>query len=132
MGFEAYRQGTFTKRLADLADQPNMQAHELKAYFDSSPEELRQSFNRLCNALGEFTAAAKMGYTASASVPANTVQAAIENVQKQVQNAVMGNIPSGSVDGDKLAQDVRDRFSAIERAMATETNARSSTDANLQ
>lgn len=37
MGFEAYRQGTFTKRLADLADQPNMQAHELKAYFDSSP-----------------------------------------------------------------------------------------------
>ena len=81
MGFEAYRQGTFTKRLADLADQPNMQAHELKAYFDSSPEELRQSFNRLCNALGEFTAAAKMGYTASASVPANTVQAAIENVQ---------------------------------------------------
>ena len=119
MGFEAYRQGTFTKRLADLADQPNMQAHELKAYFDSSPEELRQSFNRLCNALGEFTAAAKMGYTASASVPANTVQAAIENVQKQVQDAVMGNIPSGSVDGDKLAQDVRDRFSTIERAMAT-------------
>ena len=90
MGFEAYRQGTFTKRLADLADQPNMQAHELKAYCDSSPEELRQSFNRLCNALGEFTAAAKMGYTASASVPANTVQAAIENVQKQVQDAVMG------------------------------------------
>lgn len=132
MGFEAYRQGTFTKRLADLADQPNMQAHELKAYFDSSPEELRQSFNRLCNALGEFTAAAKMGYTSSASVPANTVQAAIENVQKQVQDAVMGNIPSGSVDGDKLAQDVRDRFSTIERAMVTETNARSSTDANLQ
>ena len=24
MGFEAYRQGAFTKRLADLADQPNM------------------------------------------------------------------------------------------------------------
>ena len=42
MGFESYRQGAFTKRLADLPDQPNMQAAELKTYFDSSPEELRQ------------------------------------------------------------------------------------------
>ena len=25
MGFESYRQGAFTKRLADLPDQPNMQ-----------------------------------------------------------------------------------------------------------
>ena len=41
MGFESYRQGAFTKRLADLPDQPNMQAAELKTYFDSSPEELR-------------------------------------------------------------------------------------------
>ena len=52
MGFESYRQGAFTKRLADLPDQPNMQAAELKTYFDSSPEELRQALNRLCDALG--------------------------------------------------------------------------------
>lgn len=45
MGFESYRQGAFTKRLADLPDQPNMQAAELKTYFDSSPEELRQALN---------------------------------------------------------------------------------------
>ena len=43
MGFESYRQGAFTRRLADLPDQPNMQAAELKTYFDSSPEELRQA-----------------------------------------------------------------------------------------
>jgi len=61
MGFESYRQGAFTKRLADLPDQPNMQAAELKTYFDSSPEELRQALNRLCDALGEFSAAAKLG-----------------------------------------------------------------------
>ena len=66
MGFESYRQGAFMKRLADLPDQPNMQAAELKTYFDSSPEELRQALNRLCDALGEFSAAAKLGYTASA------------------------------------------------------------------
>ena len=124
MGFESYRQGAFTKRLADLPDQPNMQAAELKTYFDSSPEELRQALNRLCDALGEFSAAAKLGYTASAGVPAQTVQDAIENVQKQVRDASVGKLPSGCVDGDKLAQDVRNRLTAIEHAAESETNAR--------
>ena len=102
MGFESYRQGAFMRRLADLPDQPNMQAAELKTYFDSSPEELRQALNRLCDALGEFSAAAKLGYTASAGVPAQTIQDAIENVQKQVRDASVGKLPSGCVDGDKL------------------------------
>ena len=118
MGFESYRQGAFTKRLADLPDQPNMQAAELKTYFDSSPEELRQALNRLCDALGEFSAAAKLGYTASAGVPAQTIQDAIENVQKQVRDASVGKLPSGCVDGDKLAQ--------------SETNARTAADTDLQ
>ena len=132
MGFESYRQGAFTKRLADLPDQPNMQAAELKTYFDSSPEELRQALNRLCDALGEFSAAAKLGYTASAGVPAQTVQDAIENVQKQVRDASVGKLPSGCVDGDKLAQDVRDRFTAIENSVQTEAATRSNMDATLQ
>lgn len=132
MGFESYRQGAFTKRLADLPDQPNMQAAELKTYFDSSPEELRQALNRLCDALGEFSAAAKLGYTASAGVPAQTVQDAIENVQKQVRDASVGKLPSGCVDGDKLAQDVRNRFTAIENSVQTEAATRSNMDATLQ
>ena len=132
MGFESYRQGAFTKRLADLPDQPNMQAAELKTYFDSSPEELRQALNRLCDALGEFSAAAKLGYTASAGVPAQTVQDAIENVQKQVRDASVGKLPSGCVDGDKLAQDVRNRLTAIEHAAESETNARTAADTDLQ
>ena len=68
MGFESYRQGAFTKRLADLPDQPDMQAAELKTYFDSSPEELRQALNRLCDALGEFSAAAKLGTATAPSI----------------------------------------------------------------
>lgn len=132
MGFESYRRGAFTKRLADLPDQPNMQAAELKTYFDSSPEELRQALNRLCDALGEFSAAAKLGYTASAGVPAQTVQDAIENVQKQVRDASVGKLPSGCVDGDKLAQDVRNRFTAIENSVQTEAATRSNMDATLQ
>ena len=132
MGFESYRQGTFTKRLADLPDQPNMQAAELKTYFDSSPEELRQALNRLCHALGEFSAAAKLGYTASAGVPAQTVQDAIENVQKQVRDASVGKLPSGCVDGDKLAQDVRDRFTSIATSVNQEAAAREKADTALQ
>ena len=128
MGFESYQQGAFTKRLADLPDQPNMQAAELKTYFDSSPEELRQALNRLCDALSEFSAAAKLGYTASAGVPAQTVQDAIENVQNQVRDASVGKLPSGCVDGDKLAQDVRNRLTAIEHAAESETNARTAAD----
>ena len=132
MGFESYRQGAFTKRLADLPDQPDMSARDLKAYFDSSAEELRQSFNELCNALSDLSAAAKMGYRASAGVPAKTVQDAIENVQQQLRNASVGKLPSGCVDGDKLAQDVRNRLTAIEHAAESETNARTAADTDLQ
>ena len=132
MGFESYRQGAFTRRLANLPDQPNMQAAELKTYFDSSPEELRQALNRLCDALGEFSAAAKLGYTASAGVPAQTVQDAIENVQKQVRDASVGQLPSGCVDGDKLAQDVRDRFTSIATSVNQEAAAREKADTALQ
>ena len=132
MGFEANRQQVFSKRIVDLPDQPDMSARDLKAYFDSSAEELRQSFNGLCDALSDFSAAAKMGYHESAGVPAQTVQGAIENVQKQVRDASVGKLPSGCVDGDKLAQDVRNRLTAIEHAAESETNARTAVDADLQ
>lgn len=132
MGFEANRQQVFSKRMVDLPDQPDMSARDLKVYFDSSAEELRQSFNGLCDALSDFSAAAKMGYRESAGVPAKTVQDAIENVQQQLRNASVGQLPSGCVDGDKLAQDVRDRFTAIEKSVQTEANTRSTMDAALQ
>lgn len=122
----------FSKKITQLADQPNMQPQELKAYFDSSPEELRQAHNGLCDALCAVNAATELGFARSAGVPADTVQAAVENVQQQVRDAVVGNIPSGSVDGDKLAQDVRDRFAAIESAAAAEASARASADSQMQ
>ena len=136
MDFSANKQDTYEKRIASLPDQPNMQPNELKAYFDSSPEQLRQAHNGLCDALTEATsnasAAANLGFQRTAGVPADDVQAAVENVQAQLDAAVMGNIPSGSVTGDKLAQDVRDRFSAIESTAAGEASARASGDSNLQ
>ena len=49
MGFAENKQQEFTKKIRDLPDQPNMQPHELKEYFDSSPEELRQAVNGICD-----------------------------------------------------------------------------------
>ena len=131
MGFAENKQQEFTKKIRNLPDQPNMQPHELKEYFDSSPEELRQSHNGLCDALTAKTAASALGFSRTAGVPADTVQTAVENVQQQLNAAVMGNIPSGSVTGDKLAQDVRDRLTAIESAAAAEASTRANGDTAL-
>ena len=136
MDFADNKLTSFTKKIIDLIDQPNMQPNELKAYFDSSPEEVRQAHNGLCDALttatSAATAAANLGFQTTAGVPADNVQDAIEDVQAQLTDAVLGNIPSGSVTGDKLAQDVRDHFTAIETAAATEVTNRTSADNNLQ
>ena len=136
MDFADNKLTSFTKKIIDLIDQPNMQPDELKAYFDSSPEEVRQAHNSLCDALttatSAATAAANLGFQTTAGVPADNVQDAIEDVQAQLTAAVLGNIPSGSVTQDKLAQDVRDHFTAIETAAATEVTNRTSADNNLQ
>ena len=132
MSFSDHKIQTFTHKISDLPDQPNMQPEELKAHFDSSPEELRQALNALCDALAAQTAAADIGFAQTAGVPETTVQEAIENVQSQVTEAIIGSIPSGSITGDKLAQDVRDRFTSIENAAKSEASTRASVDSDLQ
>ena len=49
MSFTDHKITQFTHRISELADQPNLPADELKARFDSSPEELRQSVNSICD-----------------------------------------------------------------------------------
>lgn len=132
MALSEHKITEFENKITELADQPNMQPDELKQYFDSSPEELRQAHNGLCDALAATTAAAEIGFAQTAGVPEGTVQDAIENVQAQVTAAIIGSIPSGSIDNDKLAQDVRNHFTAIEASVTTEAGARSSGDSNLQ
>ena len=49
MSFSDHKITAFTHRIADLPDQPNLPADELKARFDSSPEQLRVSLNAVCD-----------------------------------------------------------------------------------
>ena len=132
MSFSDHKIEAFTHKISDLPDQPNMQPEELKAHFDSSPEELRQALNALCDALAAQTAAADIGFAQTAGVPETTVQEAIENVQSQVTEAIIGSIPSGSITGDKLAQDVRDRLTNIENSVTSEAGTRASADSSMQ
>ena len=49
MSFTDHKITQFVHRIVDLPDQPNLPADELKARFDSSPEELRQAVNGICD-----------------------------------------------------------------------------------
>ena len=49
MSFTDHKITQFVHKIVDLPDQPNLPADELKARFDSSPEELRQAHNALCD-----------------------------------------------------------------------------------
>ena len=49
MSFSDHKITAFTHKIVDLPDQPNLPADELKARFDSSPEELRESVNGICD-----------------------------------------------------------------------------------
>ena len=49
MSFADHKITEFTHRITDLPDQPTLSPRELKARFDSSPEELRQAHNAVCD-----------------------------------------------------------------------------------
>jgi len=42
---------SFTKKVADLPDKPSLNPAELKAQFDAAPDEVRESLNKLIDAL---------------------------------------------------------------------------------
>ena len=44
-----YHISRFDKKVADLSDQPALSPSALKEWFDSSPEELRQALNHICD-----------------------------------------------------------------------------------
>lgn len=122
----------FQQPIRSLADMPQFTADKMKAAFDACPEELRSSLNGVVDDLTATDAAAQLGFQKTAGIPANTVQAAMESVHQQIVKTALGEIPNGSVDNEKLAQDVRDRFSSLSAAAHTEAQQREETDRSLQ
>ena len=90
-----------------LDDEPNdvggLTAAELKAKFDEAGLMIQNWLNTV---LLPALVAANLGFQATRDIPAETVQAAIENVQEQVKQATIVAVPNGSINYIKLAQDV--------------------------
>ena len=93
--------------ISKLPDEPNdeggMTASALKATFDKAGTLAKTAINKLIAALGASTAAGNIGFARSTEVPADNVQAAIENVQSQIAGVALGSIPDGSITAQQLA-----------------------------
>lgn len=76
----------FVKRIIDLADLPseNMSPADIKAWLDSSPEELRVKLNALIDDLGLETAATFIG--AKDGITVTTVQAVLDKILQGFTN----------------------------------------------
>ena len=73
-----------------------------KASFDMAGKLCKAAHNVLVRALNAVTAAANVGFSRTAGVPANNVQDAIVNVQGQVAGQALGQIPDASIGSQKM------------------------------
>ncbi|MCD7034565.1 hypothetical protein LRR81_09965 [Metabacillus sp. GX 13764] len=96
----------FSRKLSDLEDQPAMNSNDLKAYFDSSPEELRAALNHLIDQLSGAekgkSGADNIGVTPIGN-SSNTLQGLIEWLKTQIDNVSLGQIPDNAITAVKLA-----------------------------
>lgn len=112
--FENRKIPAFSQRISDLPDQPQLSASEMKACFDSSPEELRVAVNGLADD-------GKQLENKVAGIIAQSFEQAV--TEGMLDEALRVKL-DGKVDDSALA--------GIEQAVADETAARTAADAQLQ
>lgn len=100
--------------IQQLDDEPNdvggLTAAELKAKFDEAGLTIQTWINET---LLPAMIAANLAFAKTTDIPANTVQAAIENVQEQLKQATIAAVPNGSINYIKLAGDVTAILTAL-------------------
>lgn len=112
MPISAYKIAAFQKIIAALPDKPNasagMTAAQLKAWFDSSPEELRLSVNSLIDGLLATTdgtsGADQIGATLVAGIAGETVQAILESLKAYTDAQIATGV---SLSGDQTVAGVK-------------------------
>ena len=111
MSFSDHKITAFTHRIADLPDQPNLPANELKARFDSSPEELRQSLNAVCN-------------------EGDALTARVDQHDTQINQMAMDKFPDDTIKESNLNSDLAAKLNAKaeQAALAAEAAAREAAD----
>lgn len=104
-----YKITTFQKTHAMLDDDPSstLSAAQLKAWWDSSPEEVRVALNNLIDALSATTTGASGAHQVASEtingVTGNTVHAQISSVKSQLTGIVLNQVPDGTITPAKLS-----------------------------
>ena len=118
MSFSDHKITQFTHRISELADQPNMPADELKARFDSSPEELRQSVNGICDD--------------ATRLEARVEGIVVETFGDTIDKEMLSDELTAELDAKATQTALASETAARESAVSAEASARQSADTNLQ
>lgn len=115
MSFSNHKITSFTHKIADLPDQPNLPADELKARFDSSPEELRQSLNAVCD-------------------EGDALTARVDQHDTKISQIAMDKFPNDTIEEKNLHHDLAAKLNAKaeQTALSAEAAARESADDALE
>ena len=124
MSFSDHKITAFTHRIADLPDQPNLPADELKARFDSSPEQLRVSLNAVCDEADRLDGrvdgiiAGAFGDSIDKSMLSNELAAELDAKATQTAlSAVAGNLADETSARTSADTALSNRVSSLETAL---------------
>ena len=126
MSFSDHKITAFTHRITDLPDQPNLPADELKARFDSSPEELRVAHNAVCDdadrleARVEGIVAETFGDTIDKEMLSDELAAELD--AKAVESSVASRITAEQTARESADSSLGSRLSTAESTITTHTS----------
>jgi hypothetical protein len=91
---------SFTKKVADLPDRPSLDPAALKAQFDAAPDEVREYYNKLIDALQKTTTgdsgAKNIGATTISGLDGSNVQSLLESIAGKLAIVESGSNSNGS------------------------------------
>ena len=121
MSFSDHKITQFTHRITDLPDQPNLPADELKARFDSSPEELRAAHNAVCDDAARLEARVEgivvdtFGDTIDKSMLSTELAAELD--AKAVESSVVSRITAEQTARESADASLNNRVTTLETEM---------------
>ena len=125
MAFTDHKITAFTHKISDLADQPNLPPDELKARFDSSPEELRQAHNALCDDADRLDERVT-GIVAATFGDTITEDMLSDELRETIEDAAAGSAVAAQIEAETTARKAADdaigeRISSVERIVLQKT-----------
>lgn len=95
------------RNMPDYPTGEGISASDLKTAFDSEAEGLQGDINRLATELEDTTSASNLGAAALTDGDTSdaTIQAKLEKLQSEIEDATLGQIPDGTITEAKLNDD---------------------------